>query len=55
MQPAAADRYAALHADFRWQVPATFNIAEHCCTRWARNTPGATAIIIELDDGSVLT
>ncbi|MBE2244766.1 MAG: AMP-binding protein [Burkholderiaceae bacterium] len=55
MQPAAADRHAALHAGFRWQVPAVFNIAEHCCTRWARNTPGATAIIIEQDDGSSLT
>ena len=52
---AATDCYAALHADFRWQVPAAFNIAEHCCTRWARNTPGATALIIESDDASVLT
>ena len=52
---AATDRHPALHADFRWQVPAAFNIAEHCCTRWARNTPGATAIIIDNDDGSVLT
>ena len=52
---AATDCYAALHADFRWQVPAAFNIAEHCCTRWARNTPGATALIIESDDASVQT
>ena len=51
----APDRYAALHAGFRWQVPAAFNIAEHCCSRWARNTPAATAVIIERDDGSVVS
>ncbi len=51
---AADDHYASLHADFRWQVPAEFNIAEHCCTRWARNRPSATAITIEREDGEVL-
>ncbi|NPC57370.1 AMP-binding protein [Caenimonas sp. S4] len=25
-----------MHAGFRWQVPEHFNIAEVCCTRWAR-------------------
>jgi len=29
------DAYAELHDHFRWQVPADFNIAEACCTRWA--------------------
>ncbi len=29
------DNYAAMHAGFRWQVPAQFNIAEVCCRRWA--------------------
>ena len=38
------DRYAAIHRDFRWQVPEQFNIAEHCCARWARLTPGKVAI-----------
>ena len=38
------DRYAQLHAAFRWQVPDDFNIAEACCGRWARETPKATAI-----------
>jgi acetyl-CoA synthetase len=33
------DDYDALHAGFRWQVPERFNIAEVCCTRWARETP----------------
>ncbi len=29
------NHYAAMHAAFRWQVPARFNIAEACCRRWA--------------------
>jgi acetyl-CoA synthetase len=31
------DRYAEIHGAFRWNVPATFNIAEACCARWARD------------------
>ena len=42
--PADVDRYAELHRSFVWQVPAQFNIAEVCCARWARDTPGAVAI-----------
>lgn len=30
------DFYAALHSTFRWQVDEFFNIAEVCCSRWAR-------------------
>jgi acetyl-CoA synthetase len=30
------DHYAALHQGFRWQVDEHFNIAEVCCSRWAR-------------------
>jgi acetyl-CoA synthetase len=40
----ADDRHAELHANFVWQVPAQFNIAEVCCARWARDTPRAVAI-----------
>ncbi|MDP3522822.1 MAG: AMP-binding protein [Hydrogenophaga sp.] len=29
------DHHAQLHAEFRWQVPAQFNMAEVCCRRWA--------------------
>ncbi len=47
----AKDLYAELHAAFRWQVPADFNIAEACCGRWARDTPKATAIYFESDSG----
>ena len=39
------DHYATLHADFHWAVPAKFNIAEVCLHRWARDTPGAIAIV----------
>ena len=35
------DHYAALHSQFRWQVPEYFNMAEVCCRRWAKQ-PGAT-------------
>ena len=45
------DRYAQLHAGFRWQVPVHFNIAEACCTRWARRTPDAVAIHWAREDG----
>lgn len=45
------DRYEALHRSFRWQVPEHFNLAEVCCTRWARETPGAPAILWEHEDG----
>ena len=52
MPEAGVDRYAELHAGFRWQVPDRFNIAEACCTRWARETPQAVAIRYEREDGS---
>ena len=45
------DRYVELHRDFRWQVPAEFNLAEVCCARWARATPDAIAIRAEHEDG----
>ena len=46
------DEYAALHAGFRWNVPARFNLAEVCCTRWARATPRAIAIRCEHENGT---
>ena len=52
MPEPGVDRYAELHAGFRWQVPDRFNIAEVCCTRWARETPQAIAIRFEREDGS---
>ncbi len=49
------DRYAELHAGFRWHVPADFNIAEVCCARWARSKPRAIAVRCEHDDGHIET
>ena len=45
------DAYRHLHRQFRWRVPARFNIAEVCARRWARATPDAVAIRWEHDDG----
>ena len=55
MKAKPRDEYAALHAGFRWHVPADFNIAEVCCTRWARDTPQAVAIHYEHEDGTAAT
>ncbi len=52
MPERVVDRYAELHAGFRWHVPELFNIAEVCCTRWARQTPQVVAIRYEREDGS---
>ncbi len=43
--------YEKLHAEFRWKVPGDFNIADVCCTRWARDTPDAVAIHWEHESG----
>jgi acetyl-CoA synthetase len=41
------DGYAALHSQFRWQVPERFNMAEVCARRWAADPAHAaqTAVI----------
>ena len=36
-----SDHYAALLGGFRWQVEEHFNIAEVCCSRWARAATGS--------------
>jgi acetyl-CoA synthetase len=48
---AVADHYDRLYREFRWHVPADFNLAEACCARWARATPDAVAIRGEHEDG----
>jgi acetyl-CoA synthetase len=48
----STDRYDAIYREFRWLVPAQFNIAEQCSARWARQTPAAVAVRYEHDDGS---
>jgi acetyl-CoA synthetase len=49
-----ASAYDRLHAGFRWKVPPHFNIADVCCGRWARETPEATAILYEHENGQTL-
>ena len=50
--PAGADRYHAMHASLRWQVPADFNIARACCGRWAATQPAAVAIHWQHENGT---
>ncbi len=38
--PDQPDHYAALHQGFKWQVDEYFNMAEVCCSRWARADSG---------------
>ena len=45
------DLYDALYSEFRWHVPPVFNIAELCCSRWAREAPGRLAVLFEHEDG----
>ncbi len=42
----ARDNHAALHAGFGWHVPASFNIAQACCTRWARAQDAQTRVAV---------
>lgn len=48
---AAPDDYERLHADFRWHVPAQFNIATLCCERWAKHPDYAQRQAIIEDNG----
>ncbi|HSC98637.1 MAG TPA: AMP-binding protein [Casimicrobiaceae bacterium] len=47
----AVDRYAEIHAAYRWDVPSDFNIAEACCGRWASDR-ARFALYWEDEDGS---
>jgi acetyl-CoA synthetase len=40
------DAHTALHAGFHWRVPARFNIAQVCCTRWAQDPQTAHRVAI---------
>ncbi len=39
-----ADSYAVLASDFRWQVPARYNIGVDVCDRWAAREPDRVAL-----------
>jgi acetyl-CoA synthetase len=45
--------YEALIRDFRWQVPAQFNIGAEVCDRWAERDPDRLALVAAAADGSV--
>ncbi|WP_296572229.1 AMP-binding protein [Phreatobacter sp.] len=52
MLPSLRD-YDALVRDFRWQVPARYNIGTDVCTRWALAEPDRVAILWKKPDGRV--
>jgi acetyl-CoA synthetase len=45
--------YDALYQQFRWQVPARYNIGTDVCDRWAAADPRRVAIIHQHPDGRV--
>ena len=49
----AGTSYTEVYSTFRWGIPPRFNIAEAVCSRYARTSPDAPALIYEQDDGSV--
>ncbi len=42
------DPYTAVHSGFRWQVDEHFNIAEVCCSRWARAEGASGRVAIQV-------
>ncbi len=51
MQQHPGNVYRELHHGFHWKLPRRFNIADVCCTRWAFETPEATAVLYEHENG----
>ena len=43
--------YAALYRQFRWNIPARYNIAVSCCDQWAAAEPSRLAILHVRGDG----
>jgi len=43
--------YDELYGQFRWQVPARFNIGVEVCDRWAERDPGKLALVAVSQDG----
>ncbi len=48
----AKGSWESVRADFRWHVPARYNIAERCCDSWAASDPDRTAIIHVSESGT---
>ena len=51
----AGKTYEQVYRDFRWELPARFNIAQAICDRHAARTPAAPALIYQQADGRVRT
>jgi len=49
LDPSEFDHYDQLYSEYRWHVPADFNIAQWCCTRWANEID---RVAIYMDDES---
>ena len=49
VQSPVRDNHAALQRQFRWQVPARFNMAEVCSRRWAARPDAAQRVAIHAD------
>jgi acetyl-CoA synthetase len=47
----SVDRYAEIHAGWRWEVPPDFNLAQACCGRWAGDR-ARFALYWEDEDGT---
>ena len=45
-----ADPYTTVHSNFRWQVDEYFNIAEVCCSRWARAEGAGSKVAIRIHE-----
>src|SRR3954467_6557749 len=45
--------YDELYRQFRWQIPARYNIGTDVCDKWAAADPRRTAIIQQHSDGRV--
>src|SRR5690348_5052039 len=43
--------YDEMFRQFRWQVPARFNIGVEVCDRWAERDPGRLALVAVSPDG----
>jgi acetyl-CoA synthetase len=51
----SAGRYEELYREFRWEVPARYNIAQDCCGKWAAQAPSRVALFWEDESGASTT
>jgi acetyl-CoA synthetase len=51
--PAGSDAYRSLRRDFRWRLPARFNIGVEICDKWAERQPDRIAILTSRPGGRI--